>query len=173
MLWRKPSIQTQIYTGRSLRTSTISHANLQPISLPWITQISSLPVLSKRLLEGNIWSLHEQFHDYFIKLSKGMTPSCLLISARTLWVNMSPTLASPFLDYTEWFMGLTSLIQSSTSSPPGLTCLSTSLTSRRARDWHPFTQKLRSFFLVMLRILNTSKWFLITLVWPVTVLKFL
>lgn len=52
MLWRRPSTQILIFTGRSSTITTTSLPNSLQICLPWITLISSLLVPSKRLLEG-------------------------------------------------------------------------------------------------------------------------
>ena len=67
MLWRRQSIRIQISTGRSLRINIISPANLPLILSQWTIQISSSPVLSKKLLEGR-WSAFSVLISYFLEM---------------------------------------------------------------------------------------------------------
>lgn len=54
MRWRRQSIRTRTFTGRASRRSTISHVSLLLTSLPWITQTSSSPAHTKKLLGGTM-----------------------------------------------------------------------------------------------------------------------
>lgn len=54
MHWRRQSIRTRTFTGRASRRSTTFHVSLLLTSLPWITQTSSSPAHTKKLLGGTM-----------------------------------------------------------------------------------------------------------------------
>lgn len=161
MLLRRRSTQIQTSTGRNWMRSTIFHANLRLIFSPWTIQISSSPVPSKRLLEGEISSL--PFYSYiFCMIMSWQGPNFVafffsMISARTLLANTRVTLPLLFLGSTELYMELIRSTPSSTLYLLVLIWAFTSLTARRNEGWNLSILRSMNCSTVPLKTRNTCE----------------